>query len=100
KSEVEKIVSRLGSSSLGTASSHWATGIDQRTIKFQEAQKRFETSSGADRIQWISFIGGNNRADDRGFTTPQRMRFLLKVISEDTSLQNVHYAEYLFRLNS
>jgi hypothetical protein len=99
KSEMDQIISRLSSSTIGLSSSHWDSGVDRGTITFDTALKRFEATSGGDRLNWISFIGAYNRGDDRGFTTPQRIEFLLKVISEDSSLQDVVYAEYVFRLN-
>jgi hypothetical protein len=98
KGEVTEIISRLSKGNTGMAWSHWDEGVDKGTITFEEAKKRFEASSGIDRLNWVSFIGANNRADDRGFTKGRRLQFLLKVICDDESLQNVLYAEYVFRL--
>jgi ribosomal protein L40E len=98
KAEIDKIISRLGKNNIGTELSTWRVGIELSAITFEEAEKHFQVAPNIDRLQWIGFIGGNNRGDDRGFFARRRLHFLAKIICEDDSLQNVQYAEYLFKL--
>jgi hypothetical protein len=98
KTEVERIIAHYSMDYISVDSPQWARNVNLGAITFDEAMAKFTNAIGGDKLNWISWIGPRDDADNRGFTKPRRLRFVLNIILYDNSLQNVHYSEYLFEL--
>lgn len=70
---------------------------DCRMISIDEVKRRFAKCDQNDRFFWIQILGDYNEDTTWRQTTKMKLEFLIKVMKEDPSLQNVYLAQNCFR---